>query len=320
MGAGRSPFCVPFPLLGHDMSNRPQQIVKDSTGTIHSYAPRLEQPVSVELKYRTPSESSTYDAYQAGTVDTLSETVLNDAAEGSTDVTMTAASSAEADVQYLIENVSETESPEPQVIESAGKSPSGVVVFLKKPTEAAIKASATLKGYRVSFQLPASSTESRGESLAHWKATFADGTVSEWSQQFFIVENESNPYSLTPSELLDIFPNIQHMKYRSTSMNELIDAGWLILRDDLLARGYHPQNVKSWSALTMVHANACYYHLVRIQENRDPIEEESQRQTYKMSFANLVEGNVQFWYDRDNTNAPRPEDHVPQTRGIGLTR
>lgn len=297
-----------------------QQIIVDTTGTIYSYAPRLEQPVSVQLKYRTPAVSTTFDAYQAGVADTLSETVLTDASEGVTDLTMSAASASVDGVQYLIVNASETESPAPQVIESAGKSPSGVVVFLRKPSGAAIKAGAALLGYRVSYQLTAAETAGRGESLAHWQATYADGTVAEWAQQFYVVENQSNPYSLTPTELINIFPNVQHMKYRSNTMTELIDAGWLVLRDDLLARGMYPNRIKSWSALTMVHANACYYHLIRIQEGKDPADEDLQRQVYQMSLANLVEGNVSFWYDQDNTNAPRPDDHTPLSSGLGISR
>ena len=295
-----------------------QHILVDSTESLTSYGPRFEQPVSAEVKYVSPSENQ-FDAYQAASTDSLSETTAGSAAEGAGSLTMSAPTGAQAGRQYLLANGAASGLSTAPIIVTV-ESTSGSVVFLSEPLEAEIADSATLLGYLVFYALPATSTEGAGEGLAHWKTTYADGSFVEWSQQFRVVKNLTNQYTLTPDRLRQYFPDIDSRKFRTNSLNEVIDTGWQMLRGALDAKGMYPEKIKSWEALNWVHALACYSHLLRLQEPFDDIRYQYVLVDYQTTLNNLLEGSVQLWYDKSSTDGPRPDDHLPTLRGLGITR
>jgi len=293
-----------------------QEILLDSEESITNYPPKKEQPASVEVKTVTPT-SNDFESYAAATVDTLSETILSDAAEGSLRIAITG-SAAEIGVSYLIEN-----SPLPNldtspiVIVCRSISPS--YVFLEQPLEREISLGASFSGYRVSKALTTTQTENWGECVAKWKATYLDGTYDEWYQQFKVVKGRSK-YALTSEQLRRDFPTVNWKRFRTNDFQDLLDVGWNALASKLMSRQIRIDRIRSWEVLNWAHSQACYLHLLIQDDNFDSVRFEIMNLQYRETIRELLENSLETWYDKENDDTPRADDHMPAKIGIRLSR
>lgn len=293
-----------------------QTVLVDSTESIHSYPYTLLRPSSVEVKYITPAKNQ-FDTFVAGTVENVSQVVNTLAPEGAKSLLMTGTTVVPGN-QYLVNNPL-TSSLEGGPLVVTIKSRHVNEAFLSEPLERPIAASARLTSYKCSFALTADDTASWGECLARWKATFIGGAVDEWEQQFKVVQSKVN-YVLTPALLRQRYPDINSKRFRTNDLTELIATGWEMLRTAMDARGLSPERIRSWDALTWLHAKACYLHLALLQEPFDDIKYNEVKLDYREHLRATLEASKLFWYDADNTNTPRADDHLPALPGLRITR
>lgn len=293
-----------------------QTILLDSTESVQGYGPRQEQPSSASVKTVTPTVSN-FDSYQPATVDTLSEVISSAADEGALKVAITG-SSAEPEKLYLIQNTAASnEDTSPFVVKC--KSVSADFVYFEEPLERAVAANATFKGYAISHALTAEETENYGECLAKWKATYADGTSDEWYQQFKITKAKVN-YALTSEQLRKDFPTVNWKRFRTTDFRDLLDVGWRFLSSKLMSRGIRIERIRSWEVLNFAHSQACYLHLLIQDDNFDSVRYEIMNMQHRETVRDLLENSLETWYDKENSDTPRADDHPPVKNGIELSR
>lgn len=293
-----------------------QSVLVDSEESITGYPPKTEQPASVSVKVITPTKNE-FDSYTVAVVDTLSETITAAAVEGSLRVAI-AGSSAEVGVSYIIQSAAASDVDiDPMIV--VCRSVSSNYVFIEQPLEREISASASFSGFRVSKSMTAEQTGNWGECLAKWKATYLDGSYDEWYQQFKIAKGRVN-YSLTSEQLRKDFPTVNWKRFRTNDFKDLLDVGWNSLSSKLMARQIRVERIRSWEVLNWAHSQACYLHLLIQDDNFDSVRFEIMNLQHRETVRDLLENSLETWYDKENDETPRADEHMPAKIGIRLSR
>lgn len=293
-----------------------QELLLDSEESISNYPPKSEQPASVEVKIITPTKNE-FDSYSSAVVDTLSETITSAAVEGSLRVAI-AGSSAEVGVSYIIQSAAASNiDPDPIIV--VCKSISSDYVFIEQPLEREISAGSSFSGFKVSKSMTTEQTENWGECLAKWKATYLDGSYDEWYQQFKIVKGRVR-YALTAEQLRRDFPTVNWKRFRTNDLKDLLDVGWSSLSSKLMARQIRIDRIRSWEVLNWAHSQSCYLHLLIQDDNFDSVRFEIMNLQHRETVRDLLENSLETWYDKENDDTPRADDHMPAKIGIRLSR
>lgn len=278
----------------------------------------MAQPTSCTVRIATPAVSmpSTYDN---ATVDTVSQTLSANVAEGDIALYLSSAAALVRGRDYIVTGTADSTPPLLVRAENGG---TVTDVLLAEPIPTALATASTFKGFAVSHALTTTETANPGNGLALWRAVI-DSVTYEWAQSFRIVRRIP-VCPLTTTRLTQAYPVIHTMRARTdTSLDELVLSSWefRVLRA-LEAKGITEENIISTEVLEPLVAIGCLLQLCLQDPTLAADYVDRVQQDYDRTMASVLGSRHWFETEQHENPSPRPntEDPTPRRGAIGLTR